>query len=191
MKFFINDAILRKECSEIKKIGNHEIELVIPNYLEDKGKYEDIKFLFQTASMNQEDILLDNISLKRINKNIYCIRNSNKTEKCMYALLRSREIIPDDVFVPVAEKDKIKVLRKICLDDMEVDMGFFLSNVYLLEIKLGTEEEVPIYLAGKDSKDFSRYYIFSRKRNGEYKVSNKYNKHISAKECEMISLSDL
>lgn len=38
MKFFINDAILRKECSEIKKIGNHEIELVIPNYLEDKGK---------------------------------------------------------------------------------------------------------------------------------------------------------
>ena len=125
MKFFINDAILRKECSEIKKIGNHEIELVIPNYLEDKGKCEDIKFLFQTASMNQEDILLDNISLKKINKNIYCIRNSNKTEKCMYALLRSREIIPDDVFVPVAEKDKIKVLRKICLDDMEVDMGFF------------------------------------------------------------------
>ena len=37
---------------------------MIPNYLEDKGKYEDIKFLFQTASMNKEDILLDNISLK-------------------------------------------------------------------------------------------------------------------------------
>ena len=191
MEFFINDAILRKECSEIKKIGNHEIELVIPNYLEDKGKYEEIKFVFQTASMNKEDILLNNISFKKINENLYDIRNSNKTSKCMYALLRSREIIPDDVFVPVAEKDKIKVLRKICLDDMEVDMGFFLSNVYLLEIKLDTEEEVPIYLAGKDSKDFSRYYIFSRKRNGEYKVSNKYNKHISAKECEMISLSDL
>ena len=46
MKFFINDAILRKECSEIKKIGNHEIELVIHNYLEDKGKYEDIKFTY-------------------------------------------------------------------------------------------------------------------------------------------------
>ena len=38
MKFFINDAILREECSEIKKIENNEIELVIPNYLEDKGK---------------------------------------------------------------------------------------------------------------------------------------------------------
>ena len=61
----------------------------------------------------------------------------------------------------------------------------------LLEIKLKTEEEVPIYLAGKYFKDFSRYYIFSRKRNGEYKVSNKYNKHTSTKECEMISLSDL
>lgn len=136
MKFFINDAILRKECSEIKKIGNHEIELVIPNYLEDKGKCEDIKFLFQTASMNKEDILLDNISLKKINKNVYCIRNSNKTEKCMYALLRSREIVPDDVFSPVAEKDKIKVLRKICLDDMEVDMGFFFIKCLFIRNKI-------------------------------------------------------
>ena len=41
---------------------------MIPNYLEDKGKCEDIKFLFQTASMNQEDILLDNISLKKLIK---------------------------------------------------------------------------------------------------------------------------
>ena len=48
---------------------------------------------------------------------------------CIRDRLRSREIVPDDVFVPVAEKDKIKVLRKICLDDMEVDMGLSLIHI--------------------------------------------------------------
>ena len=87
MKFFINDAILRKECSEIKKIGNHEIELVIPNYLEDKGKCEDIKFLFQTASMNKEDILLDNISLKKLIKMYIALEIVIKLENaCMHYL---------------------------------------------------------------------------------------------------------
>lgn len=66
MKFFINDAILRKECSEIKKIGNHEIELVIPNYLEDKGKCEDI--FFQEKEIENIKFLINII-------NIYLIKN--------------------------------------------------------------------------------------------------------------------
>lgn len=95
MKLFINDGICGREgFNEIKKIENDFLELHLPNYLQDERKDEEIKFIFQILGFNEEslktDLLLQDVSLEKLDENTYVIRklNNESKEECMYALLK-------------------------------------------------------------------------------------------------------
>ena len=206
MKLFINSGVCERICNggnvKIKQtIGKSQLCLSIPNYLEDKKKQEDINFVFNIEGINkeslEEDLLLENISLRKTSKNSYNIDSSKKTsERYMYALIRSNACIPDDVFIPSYMKDKVTVLRRIRFIDTEADYGDFLSNVYLIKINLGWHESIPIYLASENPYVLRDHYVLYKLNswNGEYCISekletfiyiDKYNKN------QYISLSEL
>ena len=205
MKLFINSGVCERICNggneKIKQtIGKSQLCLSIPNYLKDKKKQEDINFVFNIEGINkeslEEDLLLENISLRKTSKNSYSIDSSKKTsERCMYALIRSTTRIPDDVFIPSAMKDKVTVLRRIRFVDDEVDYGDFLSNVYLIKIDLGCHESIPIYLAYDDPKLLKEHYVFYKTNwHEEYHISKKLTTFIYIDEYnknQYISLSEL
>lgn len=151
----------------------------IPNYLEEEQRHENINFIFNIEGISKKsferDLLFENISLRKTSKNSYSIDFSKKTsERYMYALIRSTAVVPDDVFIPSAMKDKVTVLRRIRFVDDEVDYGDFLSNVYLIKIDLGCHESIPIYLAYDDPKLLEEHYVFYKTNwHEEYHISKK------------------
>lgn len=201
MKLFINDGVCKRRWNDNVRIENETsstLKLSIPNYLESERRQEYIRFIFPNIKERdlEEDYLLKNISLKKIGKNTYHINNLVKpSEHCMYALLRSVERLPDDIFIPAAMKDKVKVLKRMRFIDAEDDYGGFLSNVYLIKIKLDMGESLPVYLASDEAKVLEKHYVFFRSSwNGEYEVSRKLNTYILVnkhKRDEYISLSRL
>ena len=205
MKLFINSGVCERICNggneKIKQtIGKSQLCLSIPNYLEEEQRHENINFVFNIEGINkeslEEDLLLENISLRKTSKNSYSIDSSKKTsERCMYALIRSTTRIPDDVFIPSAMKDKVTVLRRIRFVDDEVDYGDFLSNVYLIKIDLGCHESIPIYLAYDDPKLLKEHYVFYKTNwHEEYHISKKLTTFIYIDEYnknQYISLSEL
>lgn len=206
MKLFINSGV----CERIWK-GNIEIKhsegksqlcLYLPNYLEDKKKEENIEFIFNNIkgltreALIENDIFLKKISLSKMSKNSYQIESSKKRlEPYMYALIRSTACLPDDVFIPACKKHKVTVLQRMRFIDAEVDLGQFLSNVYLIAISLDCHESIPIYLASCGSNCLEQHYVFYKTDFDEtYGVSkelktfiyiDKYNKN------QYISLSKL
>lgn len=205
MKLFINSGICERIWDDNVKIkhpkGKLQLWLSIPNYLENEGKEENIKFVFNninglTKESFKNGILLENISLSKMSENSYRIETSRKRlEPYMYALIRSTACIPDDVFIPSSMKDKVTVIRRMRFIDCEVDYGDFLSNVYLIRIDLGCHESIPIYLASNDPYYLEEHYVlYKTNYDKKYRVSkklktfiyiDKYNKN------QYISLSKL
>lgn len=186
MKLFINAGWCGRKWNgnlKIKEIlDKKQLCLSIPNYLEKEHRQEKIKFYFDldkiTEKSLEQDVLLENISLKRTSKNSYHITSSKKTtERCIYALIRSTKEVPDDVFIPASMKDKVEVIRRCRFIDDEVDYGDFLSNVYLIKISLNLNETLPVYLTRKDSELLTNHYVFFRVEDysarPNYKVSSK------------------
>ena len=137
MKLFINSGVCERIWNgnvKIKQsIGKSKLSLSIPNYLEEKRRNEDINFVFNIEGISkksfEKDLLFENISLRKTSKNSYSIDFSKKTsERYMYALIRSTAVVPDDVVIPYAMKDKVTVLRRIRFIDDEVDYGSFLYH---------------------------------------------------------------
>lgn len=199
MKIFINDGICGRIWNgnvKVNKLPDSKIKLSIPNYIESKRKHEYIDFILPDITEKDflKDILLEDVSLKKTSKNIYHTEES-KENISMYALLRSTEIVPDDIFIPASMKDRVKVMRRIRFVDGEVDYGSFLSNVYLIKIYLNLDECLPVYLASEDARVLNRHYVFSFPSwYREYRVSKKLKTMIiinDANRDEYISLSSL
>lgn len=204
MKLFINSGVCGRKWNGNVKIKDSSSKkslcLAIPNYLEEKCSQEMIKFIFDPEEISKEDLerdcLLKNVSLRKTSKNTYHIKQSEKTtEQCMYALIRSTAVIPDDVFIPTSMKDKVEVLRRIRFVDDEPDYGIFLSNVYLIKIKLNCHESIPIYLAYDNPYVLQEHYvIFKTEYKDQYQVTDKLKTFIYIDEYnkdEYTSLSEL
>ena len=84
----------------------------------------------------------------------------------IYALIRSTEAVPDDVYVKKDESKKVEVIRRIRFVDSECDLGDFLSNVYFIKIKLDRKEKVLLYLTYEDAKHLRKAIVFSRNTEG-------------------------
>lgn len=204
MKLFINSGVCERICNGNVKTkqspGKLQLRVSIPNYLEEEQRHENINFVFNIEGISKKsferDLLFENISLRKTSKNSYSIDFSKKTsERYMYALIRSTAVVPDDVFIPSAMKDKVTVLRRIRFVDDEVDYGDFLSNVYLIKIDLGCHESIPIYLAYDDPKLLKEHYVFYKTNwHEEYHISKKLTTFIYIDEYnknQYISLSEL
>lgn len=206
MKLFINAGLCERKWNNnvtIKTITEKkQLYMDIPNYLKEKNKQEKIKFQFDLDKISEEsfdnDLLLENISLRKTSENNYHIFFSeNTTENCIYALIRSSEIVPDDVIIPASMKENVKVIRRIRFIDDEVDYGSFLSNVYLIKISLNCGESLPVYLAYENPKVLEKHYVFYRvdySTKIKYEVSKKLETFIYINKNnrdEYVSLSEL
>ena len=201
MKLFINEGICewkRKGNVKIKELPNSKLKLSIPNYVEKEAKQEDISFIFSgiTERYFEKDCLLKNITLRKTSKNRYYVEDnpSEKEERYIYALIRGLgSCIPDDV--PTCMKDKVKVLRRLRFSDHEIDYGDFLSNIYLIKIKLNISESLPVYFTDSTPFSLTEHYVFYRAPwDKEYHVSEKLETYILLNERnigEFISLSSL
>lgn len=203
MKLFINSGVCERlwdgKIESEKNNGISKCCLSIPNYLKNGHKQKNINFVFYIEGINEKsfekDLLLENVSLVKTSENYYSINNSEEIlEDYIYALIRGTNIVPDDVFIPVDMKDNVTVLQKIHFIDQEVDYGVFLSNVYLIKIKLDYNESIPIYLTYKNPKLLERHYVFYKTWYGECTVSEKLKTFIYINESnkdKYISLSEL
>lgn len=199
MKLFINEGICERIWNgnvKVNKLPDSKIKLSIPNYIESKKKHEYIDFILPDIAERDflKDILLEEVTLKEISKNLYHTEETTENIS-MYALLRATEIVPDDIFIPASMKDRVKVMRRIRFVDDEVDYGSFLSNVYLIKIYLNVDEYLPVYLATENAMVLNRHYVFSFPSwYGEYQVSEKLKTCIIVNDSnreEYISLSSL
>ena len=199
MKLFINSGVCERKWNVKIRKGASKLQLclTIPNYLEEKKKLEEIKFVFNIKGLRKEsfnrNLILEDIYLEKIDNNSYVINPADKkSEKYMYALIRNASVVLDDVFIPRCMKDKVEVLRRIRFIDDEVDYGDFLSNVYLIRIKLECRESLPVYLTCSKPSVLREHYVFYRTDyNKEYCVSEKLKTFIYVKENQYISLSEL
>ena len=201
MRLFINDGIFQRNWNKnvkIEELLSSKVRITITNYLASEIRHEYIKFIFSDIDedMLEKDILLDNVSLTRVSKNKYYITSSDTQEQpYMYALLRSAVGIPDDIFIPASMKNNVTVLRRIQFLDNDEFYGEFLSNVYLVKIKLDLGESLPMYLASERPNKLEEHYVFYKKnRSKRYCVSEKMSTHIHLSKNnkdEYISLSEL
>ena len=107
----------------------------------------------------------------------------------IYALIRSTEVVPDDVYIPKEKSKNVKVIRRIRFVDDECDLGDFLSNVYFIKIKLDRKEKLPVYLTYEDSENLWKAIVFSRNVEGTW-IANTEIKP-DKNEGKYISLSEL
>lgn len=205
MKFFINDGIYNRSWNgnvKIENLPNGKLKLAIPNYIQGEARDEYINFIFEEEFGLVERDFCENLTLNcRINKtskntyHIYPINKGGKQkEECIYALIRSTRIVPDDICIPACMRKNVEVMRRINFVDGEVDYGDFLSNVYLIKIKLKVDESLPVFMNPYLLDD---HYVFYRQEwNGKtrYQVTEKLKTHIilsSHNRKKFISLSEL
>ena len=199
MKLFINKGICERKWNDNVKIEeDSKLKLSIPNYLETERRQEYIRFILPDIKERalEKDFLLDNVTLEKTSKNTYhAIYSEKHGEPYMYALLRSTEVVPDDVYIPASMRDRVKVLRRMRFFDDEVDYGDFLSNVYLIKIKLDLDESLPVYLTYSDSCLLKEHFVFYRLAcDKKYHVTDILNTHIQLNKNnieEYISLAHL
>lgn len=200
MKFFINDGIYNRSWNgnvKIKNLPNGKLKLAIPNYIQGEAREEYINFIFDGVyALGKSDNIILNCKIKRTSKNTYHIyhEDKNKKEECIYALIRSTRIVPDDICIPACMRKNVEVMRRIRFLDSEVDYGDFLSNVYLIKITLKVDQSLPVFLNPYTLDD---HYVFYRQEwNGKthYQVTEKLKTYIilsSHNRKKFISLSEL
>lgn len=177
MKLFINLGVLDNERNgnvEIFKLDNDKTVLRMANYLEKERQYEFITFFLPCEPRElKKELRMKQVYLFKEDENTYHFKEENvENNNGIYALLRSTRVVPDDVFIPTAMKDRVKVIRRIRFGDYEVDYGGFLSNVYLIKVKLQVDETLPVYLTDTNPHAITEQYVFSRNKHG-YGITEK------------------
>ncbi len=182
MAFFINSGVFAHEACKIarSKEGNGSFVLTVPNYVLTTNAHEEIKFIFHGYTGNN---LLEykrdwtfkgpTVLLQTTDSTEYFVdfTEDPKDNLSMYALLRSDDAFPDDIFIPSNMKDKVEVLRRLRFKDSEPDLAGFLSNVYLVKISLSSGESIPIHFSAINSANTGKYRIITNTEN-TYKISN-------------------
>lgn len=196
MKLFIGKGICGRECwyDSVKVIqkGKNTI-LKVPVFVKGKSKHDFFDFIIPRVKAEdlKGDLFLENVKMKKNKSSYHFKKTKYHDERVIYALIRSIEVVPDDVYIQRSMKDKVKVIKHIRFVDDEVDLGDFLCNVYFIRIKLDREEALPFYLTSTDPFCLEKHYIFYRL--AEYSVNNGKTYIIlnDKNRNEYISLSEL
>lgn len=202
MKLFINAGVCERKWNNNVKFNELPyggLKLRIPNYQEKQKRHEYIGFTLPKCKETdlEKDMLFKSVRLTVISpKFLYHVYNGDANEEEMYALLRSARAVTDDLFIPASMRDKVTVMQRIRFVDDEVDYGDYLSNVYLIKIKLKKKESLPIYMSYENPYSLDDHYVFYRSdfERGEYSVSNLLKTYILINDSnrnDYISLSSL
>ena len=169
------------------------VTLRIPNYDEATKEQPNVEFIIPNVKrkMLKTNRWIYNVLLEEITENRIVF-----SESCeyytgeIYALLRSTEAVPDDIYVSKWRRKNVKVLKRLRFVDDECDLGDFLSNVYFVRIKLDRGEELPVYLTYEDAKNLRKAIVFRRTPIGMWNVNIEV-KPAKNDKGEYISLSKL
>ena len=195
MRLFINEGILKRKWNGNVSIRQKEgiVTLRIPNYDEATKEQPNVEFIIPNVKrkMLKTNRWIYNVLLEEITENRIVF-----SESCeyytgeIYALLRSTEAVPDDIYVSKWRRKNVKVLKRLRFVDDECDLGDFLSNVYFVRIKLDRGEELPVYLTYEDAKNLRKAIVFRRTPIGMWNVNIEV-KPAKNDKGEYISLSKL
>lgn len=195
MRFFINKGICKRKYNGNVSVRQKDgiVTLRIPNYDEVTKEQPYVEFIIphNEESMLKTDLWIYNLVLEEITENRIVF--SEKYDSCtgeIYALIRSTEFVPDDVYIPKEKSKNVKVIRRIRFVDDECDLGDFLSNVYFIKIKLDRKEKLPVYLTYEDSKNLWKAIVFARNAEGVW-IANTEIKPEKNYDGKYISLSEL
>ena len=174
MRLFINEGILKRKWNGNVSIRQKDgrVTLRIPNY--DEVTKEEPYFEF----------IIPNAKRKMLKNNLWIYTGE------IYALLRSTDVVPDDIYISKTQRKNVKVLKRLRFVDSECDLGDFLSNVYFIRIKLNRREELPIYLTYENAKNLRKAIVFRRNSLGMWNANIEVKK-ISNTEGKYISLSEI
>lgn len=195
LRLFINEGICKRKWNGNVSIRQKDgiVTLRIPNYNEATKEQPYVEFIIPNAKRkmlktNQwiYNVLLEEITEKRI---VFSESGEYYTGE-IYALLRSTEAVPDDIYVSKWQRKNVKVLKRLRFIDDECDLGDFLSNVYFIRIKLDRGEKLPVYLTYEDAKNLRKTIVFRRNSIGMWNA-NVEIKPAKNEEGEYISLSEL
>ncbi len=199
MKLFINSGIYDRSCNgNVKfKTTNNGIKLIIPNWVESERRHEKITFIIPNTKGKDltKDIFLENLILKKRKNNTFQFtQTKERNDRVIYALVRSISPVPDDIYINASTKANIKVICHMKFVDDEVNLGCFISNVYLIRINLQSDESIPIYLTSVSPFRLDSHYVFYKLKYNSIKVSGLKNTYIILKNKnrkEYISLSEI
>lgn len=141
MRLFINKGICKRKWNGNVSVRQKDgiVTLRIPDYNKETNREPYVEFVIPNVKrkMLKTNRWIYNLVLKEITENRIVFEE--EYDPCtgeIYAIVRSTEAVPDDVFIPKAKKNKVKVIRRLRFVDGECDLGDFLSNVYFIRIKL-------------------------------------------------------
>lgn len=199
MKLFINAGFgERKYIYKMKQLKNGDLKIRIPVYSE-KAKTTTYLYFTLPDCTEQDletDTLFPSILLKNDDVNAFHFKESKtKNENGIYALVRSMNAIPDDIYIPASMKHAITVIKRIRFVDDEVDFGDFLSNVYFIYIQLEENECLPLYLSYEEPFCLNKHYVFYKSEyTHSYHVTKQLETYLiltSKNRNNYISLSEL
>lgn len=198
MNLFINSGVCKRKWNGnviLRKKGD-EVTIRIPNYLNEEKKNEYVEFVIPDCNkkMLKKDILLLNLFLQQKEKNKYVFsKDYDMNSRCMYALVRSVEVVPDDVYIPAYMKERVEVIRRLSFVDSEADVGEFLSNVYFIKITLEPGERIPICLTSQKATVIRERFYFYRpsiELNSDWEIRHDKQK-LKIEYKNFISLSEI
>ena len=195
MRLFINEGVCKRKWNGNVSIRQKEgiVTLRIPNYDEATKEQPNVEFIIPNAKrkMLKTNRWIYNVLLEEITENrIVFAESCEYYTGEIYALLRSTEVVPDDIYVSKWRRKNVKVLKRLRFVDDECDLGDFLSNVYFVRIKLDRGEELPVYLTYEDAKNLRKAIVFRRTPIGMWNVNIEV-KPAKNDKGEYISLSKL
>ncbi|MCX8073997.1 MAG: hypothetical protein N2749_00210 [Clostridia bacterium] len=160
MRLFINVERFNVEKFTDDKIAinllnteNKTVRLVLPISLEIFNQNKKYSFTLYNVSLDKNNN--NELIFKKIKKT-----KENRSE--IYILIQSTNVVPDDVIIASNMVDKVDILQKFIIPSSEVDYGDYMSNIYLLKLRLNSNETFPIYLTSENSFCLTDHFVFYR-----------------------------
>ncbi len=191
MRLFIYSGVCKRKG--VVNVSEKEgyTTLKFPDCSEDKQRIVEIAIQNLKKKELKESIWVYNIDIAEMSKEKIVFADSYVPSTGeVYALFRTSEIIPDDVYIPKDRKDNVTVIRRIRFWDSDADLGFFKSNLYLFKIRLKRKEKLPIYLTYEGSKWVKKAVEFYRNMEDNWGYHIRKTK-MSNENGDFISLSEL
>lgn len=193
MYFYMNDGVCKRSRTYNIEALKQKIVLSFQdcNILKTKSRTVKIEFCnTEKKVLNVEsfkkDIFLKDVILEQKDSKTYTIISQlrGKNYGTCIALLRNTSTIPGEIYIPKKMTENIDIIRQIKIADIEADYGDFISEVYLLKVKLKCNQELPIFY------NHIEHDAILNKKNGICEVVQGLKTYHMNKN-DYISLSDL
>lgn len=154
MYFYMNDGVCKRSRTYNIEALNQKIVLSFQdcNILKTKSRTVKIEFCnTEKKVLNVEsfkkDIFLKDVILEQKDSKTYTIISQlrEKNDGTFIALLRNTSTIPGEIYISKKMTENIEIIRQIKIADIEADYGDFVSEVYLIKVKLKCNQELSIF----------------------------------------------